>query len=242
MKELPISMKASLFSALAELAQAYPYFSFPMVRKTLGGSPLGTKPVLLREYLSEAMEKKVIHDSGRGWYSSVAEPATLSLEPVRKIIDLLSKHFPLLDFTCWSTIHWNPWLRHQVDRSTVFLSCDSVSLPTIHDFLRQQGMDSRANPNAVEISKNPLGAESIVLRPRLASAPGEGPGASVEQVLVDTWAENKSFHLFDPKELQEASCAWITQKRVQFGPLSRYLRARGGEVEDVFGDRPIIAK
>lgn len=76
----------------------------------------------------------------------------------------------------------------------------------------------------------------------LESAPGEGPGASVEQVLVDTWAENKSFHLFDPKELQETSCAWITRKRVQFGPLSRYLRARGGEVEDVFGDRPIIAK
>jgi hypothetical protein len=242
MNEPSTSMKACLFSALEELAGARPYFSFSMVRKSLENSALAAKPALLREYLSEAMEKKVIHDSGRGWYSSVAEPANLSLEPVRKIIDLLSKNFPLLDFTCWSTIHWNLWLRHQVDRSTVFLSCDTISLPTIHDFLRQQGMDSRANPNAVEISKNPLGPESIVLRPRLASAPGEGPSASVEQVLVDTWAENKSFHLFDPKELQEASCSWITQKRVQFGPLSRYLRARGGEVEDVFGDRPIIAK
>jgi hypothetical protein len=242
MKESPDSMKSILFSTLAELARACPYFSFPTVRNTLGDTPLAAKPALLREYLSEAMEKKVIHDSGRSWYSSVAEPANLSLQPIQTMIDLLSKNFPLLDFTCWSTIHWNPWLRHQVDRSTLFLSCDTVSLPTIHDFLRQQGMDSRANPNALEISKNPLGAESIVLRPRLASAPGEGPGANVEQVLVDTWAENKSFHLFDSEELQDASCAWITQKRVQFGPLSRYLRARGGEVEDVFGDLPIIAK
>ena len=236
-------MKANLFSAVAELALAYPYFSIPMVRKALGDAPLAaTKPDLLREYLSEAMEKRVIHDAGRGWYSSLSEPACLSLEPVRKIIDLLSEVFPLLDFTCWSTLHWNPWLRHQVDRSTVFLSCDAVSLPTIHDFLRQQGMDSRPNPNAVEISKNPLGPESMVLRPRFASAPGEGPGASVEQVLVDAWVENRSFHLFDGKELQEASWAWITQKRVQFGPLMRYLKARGGEVADVLGDQPIIAK
>jgi hypothetical protein len=73
MNEPSTSMKACLFSALEELAGARPYFSFSMVRKSLENSALAAKPALLREYLSEAMEKKVIR-SIRRTFDPATEP------------------------------------------------------------------------------------------------------------------------------------------------------------------------
>jgi hypothetical protein len=103
MKEPPASMKMSLFSALAELARACPYFSFQMVRMSLGDTPLSAKPALLREYLSEAMKKKVVHDAGREWYSSLETPAVLDPEATAPLREALAKRFPFLPHYVWST-------------------------------------------------------------------------------------------------------------------------------------------
>ncbi|MEI6819798.1 MAG: DUF6577 family protein [Verrucomicrobiota bacterium] len=227
---------------MEELGKRHPYVSFDEIRNAAHVTWPDLRDDTLRHYLAEAPSRGILHDAGRGWYSPLAEAAILPAAAVQQSIDLISQAFPLLEFACWSTVHWNPWLRHLVDRSTVFLSCDTVSLPTIHDFLKRRGLDSRANPSAAEIAKNPLGPETFVLRPRLAATPGDGPIASVEQVIVDSWVENKAFHLFDAAELREASLAWVRQRRIQLPTLFRYLAARGGSKEDVFGDLSIIAK
>ena len=111
-------MKSSLFSTLAELAQAAPYFSFAAVKAALGNAPLVAKPELLREYLSEAMDKQVIHDAGRGWYSSLGEPAVFDPESTGQLRKALAGRFPFLPHYVWSTQQVNPWMHHLLGKFT----------------------------------------------------------------------------------------------------------------------------
>ncbi|MGO9201891.1 MAG: hypothetical protein ACLQM8_15290 [Limisphaerales bacterium] len=60
-------------------------------------------PALLREYLSGFMREGVIHNAGRGCYSRLASPFALSREPAAGLAQELSRAFPLVGFSCWST-------------------------------------------------------------------------------------------------------------------------------------------
>jgi len=232
--------KAALFRLLRDLGEQRSYISFESIRDSARKAWPDLKVDTLRHYLSEAASSGVLHDAGRGWYSSIAKPAILSAEPAQQWIDLVTAEFPLLEFTCWSTVHWNPWLLHLVNRSTVFLQTDSVNLPSVHEFLVAKGKDSRLNPTAVEIAKNPLGPETIVLRPRPKAAPGKGPVATVEQFLVDSWIENRAFNLFDSKELKESALRWITCERVHFSSLLSYLNYRLPKDDELAAELSII--
>jgi hypothetical protein len=242
MKPHSDSLKQQLFRLLRLLGEQKPYVSFEAIRKRARETWPDLKDDTLRQYLSEAATRGFLLDAGKGWYSSLPGPAALPPEPVQKWINLVSAAFPLLEFTCWATAHWNPWLRHLVNRSSVFLQADSVNLPSVHEFLVSKGIDSRLNPTAAEIAKNPLGAETVVLRPLLKGSPGEGPVASFEQFLVDSWVENKAFHLFDSKELKESALRWIQAERVQFSSLLSYLKYRLPKNDDLLAELSIISE
>jgi len=232
--------KEALFRRLRVLGEQRPYISFEAIKQHAHETWPELKDDTLRQYLSEAAERGFLFDAGKGWYSSLPNPAVLPAEPVQKWIDLVSEAFPLLEFTSWATVHWNPWLRHLVNRSTVFLQADSVNLPSVHEFLVTKGIDSRLNPTAVEIAKNPLGPETVVLRPRPKAAPGQGPVAPVEQFLVDSWVETKAFNLFDSKELKESTLRWIHAERVQFSSLLSYLKSRVPKGDELLAGLSII--
>jgi len=236
-----VDKNESLFRRLQSWGEHRPYLSFETIKKHAHGTWPDLKDDTLRHYLSEASERGFLFDAGRGWYSSLPNPALLPSEPVQQWIDLVSAAFPLLDYTCWATVHWNPWLRHLVNRSAVFLQADSVNLPSVQEFLITKGFDSRLNPTAVEIAKNPLGPQTFVLRPRPKAAPGTGPVAPVEQFLVDSWIESKAFHLFDSRELKDSALRWIHGERVQFSSLLSYIKYRLPENDELLAELSIIS-
>ena len=88
------------------------YFPLAAVRFRLGELGVEIAEGSLRQYISEAMAKGVVHDAGRGWYSSISEPFKLDLKPVRVTIQRIQKAFPLLDFSCCSTQQINPYMHH----------------------------------------------------------------------------------------------------------------------------------
>lgn len=228
--------------ALSAAAERWSYFSYQWLAEDLKQHGPTLPPDTLRHYLSEAVERGMIFSAGRGWYSSMPASAVLPSEPVQKWLDVISGAFPLLEFSCWATVHWNPWLRHRINRSTVFLQADALNLPSVHEFLVTKGVDSRLNPTAVEIAKNPLGPETVVLRPRLKAAPGQGPVAPVEQFLVDSWIEGRAFKLFDLKELKESALRWILTERVQFSSLLSYLKYRLPKDDELLAALSIISE
>jgi hypothetical protein len=88
---------------LPALAGQSEYYSTEAVTAWLGRRKLRCPPATLNRYLHEFRQSGLIHDAGRGWYSSLATPFTLNREPVASLVQELSKTFPLLDFSCWST-------------------------------------------------------------------------------------------------------------------------------------------
>ena len=243
MKELPVGMKASLFSALAELSRTFPYFSFPRVRKTLGDSPLAAKPSLLREYLSEAMEKKIVHDAGRGWYSSLETPAVLDPEATFPLRSSLTKRFPFLPHYAWSTRQVNPWMHHLLGKAVQFVKVESEEEDDVAAFLRNEGWSVIVNPTAKTAKDFAPGERSVVIRGiRRPFDPSTEP--RVVTVLVDLMLENARLRLMDEGERQEMSRKLVTTHRVEIATLLARLGKHRLDLAGLVGSdtKPIIGE
>jgi hypothetical protein len=211
-------MKSSLFSLLEELASLCPYFSFSAVRFALGESPLAAKPGLLREYLSEAMEKKVVHDAGRGWYSSLETPAVLDPEATAPLRESLAQRFPFLPHYVWSTRQVNPWMHHLIGKAVQFVQVESDGEDDVAAFLRNEGWSVIVNPTAKTAKDFTPGERSVVIRGiRRPFDPTTEP--RVENVLVDLMLENSRLRLMDEGERQEMSRKLVTTHRVEMASL-----------------------
>lgn len=243
MKAPSDSMKSSLFSTLAELARACPYFSFPMVRKALGDTPLAAKPALLREYLSEAMEKKIVHDSGRGWYSSLEATAALDPEATAPLRDSLAKRFPFLPHFVWSTQQVNPWMHHLLGKFIQFVQVESGGEDDVAAFLRNEGWSVIVNPTAKTAKDFAPSERSVVIRGiRRPFDPSTEP--RVETVLVDLMLENSRLYLMDGGERQEMSRRLVITQRVEIASLLARLRKHRLDLAGLVGDdtKPIIGE
>jgi hypothetical protein len=244
MNDASSSMKASLFCRLEELSGLRPYVSFQAVRAALEDSPLAAKSALLREYLSEAMEKKVIHDAGRGWYSSLETPAVLDPEATTPLRDLLARRFPFLPHYVWSTRQVNPWMHHLLGKSVQFVQVESDGEDDVAAFLRNEGWNMVVNPTAKTARDFAPGERSVVIRGiRRPFDPATEP--RVETVLVDLMLENSRLRLMDEGERQEMSRRLVTTHRVEMASLLARLGKHrlnlaglvGAETEPIIGEK-----
>lgn len=237
------SMKAGLFRLLGELGRQSPYLSHLAVRRALEGEALGAKPALLREYLSEAVERELIHDAGRGWYSSLPIPATLDSEPVADLRQVLAKRFPFLPHYIWSTQQVNPWMHHLLGKFVRFVHVESDGADDVAAFLRKNGWEVIVNPTAKTARDFASGERSVVVRGiRREFDPEVEP--RVETVLVDLMLENSRLHLMDEGERQDMSLKLLTTNRVEMAGLLSRLGDHKRSLEDLAGSasRPIIAE
>ena len=214
-----------------------------MVRKTLGDTALAAKSALLREYLSEAMEKKVIHDAGRGWYSSLGKPAVLAPESTGPLRKSLTKRFPFLPHYVWSTQQLNPWMHHLLGKAVHFVHVESVGERDVAAFLRNEGWNVIVNPTAKTARDFAPGERSAVVRGiRRAFDPATEP--RVETVLVDLMLENSRLHLMDEGERKEMSRKLVTTHRVEMASLLARLGKHRLDLGGLVGHdvKPIIGE
>ncbi len=243
MNDAPDNMKSRLFSLLSELSKHHSYVSFQEVRAALQAEELGTKPGLLREYVSEAMEKKVVHDAGRGWYSSLEAPAVLDSEATAPLRNSLAKRFPFLRRYVWSTQQVNPWMHHLLGKFVQFVQVESGGEDDVAAFLRNEGWRVIVNPTAKTAKDFAPGERSVVIRGiRRPFEPAREP--RVETVLVDLMLENSRLRLMDEGERQEMSRKLVTTHRVEMGGLLARLRKHRLGLAGLVGadTKPIIGE
>lgn len=89
--------------ALGGLKERSAYVSRDSIQAAAEAAGLALKRPTLAAYLNQAVKQGIIHDAGRGWYSLLSERVKLDRQPVGKLVRLIEKKFPLLDFHCWST-------------------------------------------------------------------------------------------------------------------------------------------
>ena len=187
----------------------------------------------LKVYLSEAVAKGLFHDAGRGWYSRRPKPLVLDPRPVRKLVRAVEKAFPLLDFSAWSTVQFNPWMHHLLAQPVHFLHVPREHLETIGDTLSSLGWEVAVNPGKKEsIRAIHPGEKVVVLRPAHSKQPpAQDHFATPEQVLVDLQIETEAMSLMDSSEARAAAFGAANSSLVKVAELKRLAEFRQLKLE-----------
>lgn len=209
------------------------YFSLAAVKRSLSDANIELADNTLREYMSAAMAEGVVSNAGRGWYSRHTAQASLDPKPVAKVIRVVKKAFPLLDFCCWSTVQFNPFALHLIAQPTIFLYTESDALIIVADTLKENGWDSWANPGKAEAERYVRpGEKTVVLRPAISKQPvAADHAAPIEKALVDLMVESSKLQIMDPNEVQRIIDAVLQAGIVQLSVIIGYAEIRGVKFE-----------
>lgn len=230
----PHDKKTVLFSRiLSVLSGQSAYFSLNAVKQTLTDAAIELADDTLREYMSEAMASGIVADAGRGWYSRHEKPVSIDPKPVAKIIRVVKKEFPLLDFCCWSTIQFNPFAQHLIAQPTIFLYAESDTLNTVAEKLKENGWDAWADPGKNEVERyiRP-GDRTVVLRPSIQKQPeSKDQIAPIEKALIDLKIEASRLQLMDSAEVQRIIDTVLGSGLLQLTALLGYSEVKREKIE-----------
>ncbi len=214
-----------------ELAAKAPYFSIDAVRKWLADQKMSYKPDTVKSYLSRQQRAGKIFDAGRGWYSSIEEPYQLDTAPVKELVDILGRQFPLLEFACWSTAQLNDILRHQLSRHINLIYVERDAIESVSSFLRAKGFHAFANPGKREIEKFfSIEGNTIVVLPLTSESPEAGHFASFEKIVVDVVSDLRTFKVINIQEFAEHVRKLIKSYRIDIAILKRYATRRKTDI------------
>ncbi len=216
---------------LADLARRSPYIPLAAIRTELKARKLALEPDTLQRYLHEFVEAGNLHDAGRGWYSTLAEPLVLDRSHIAPVVDLIEKAFPLLTFAVWSTQQINPWMHHMLGKFVTFVYVEKEGLDPVWELLRDHGYDAYRNPGKRESKTFTVRENTVVVRPgSLSQAPLDSHYATPEKVLVDLVMENESLGLLGPSEFAAVFSGIKQAGRLDMPNITRYSLLK--EIQD----------
>jgi hypothetical protein len=204
------------------------YIDLATVQRTIEAEALVYEPTTINRYLHEWTREGRIRDAGRGWYSNLphAFQPVLETPPLPELEKLLRKHFPLLEFTVWSTRQLTTFFHHYAARHATFLMVDRDAMDTVADVLTKAGHHVVIHPLGDAAKNFALTQdETIILRPRLSSDHKE-TYAPIEQMLVDLHHEIQKLGLFDLAEFQSIIENLANRYRLNVPALKRYAERR----------------
>lgn len=203
------------------------YFAVSALRKYLTKRSLRFKEQTVRQYLYDLKGRGVIHDAGYGWYSTIEKPFSLDTSPLADLVNLLTKKFPLLPFSCWTTAQIQGYSHHIPVRFVSLLYVDVDDVMPLFEFLRAKDFNVYANPGKAETEKQfMIGERTIVLRPHITEGPVEAYHATIEKILVDLFVEKDRLMLMDSAEYERVARNLLGSTRINMARMLRYARRR----------------
>lgn len=222
-------------SVLPAMTEQHKYFSLGALKRYLANHKLIYTPETVNAYVSQMKSEGKIFSAGRGWYTSLETPFEIDPEPVTGLVADVEKKFPLLDFSCWSTGQLNPYLHHMLGKFVPFVYVGRDAMSSVYDALQELGYNAYLNPTRREAEKSfHVADKTVVIRPAVAKAPGDGHVARVEKLLVDLHVELDTFHLIEKDEFREAAQAMISQRRIELAKLITYAAQRKVAWREIF--------
>lgn len=217
-----------------ELTAQAKYFSLHQLRQLLVRHDTPAESATLLRYLHDAVAEGIIHDAGRGWYSSLATAFAHNREPVRELVAALEKLFPLLEFSCWSTEQVASYGHLQLARFVAFVHTERDAMESVTEALRDAGWSAWLNPTQQEAVKSfRVTEKTVVVRPAVSRAPVDGKFASIEKLLVDLCVESAAMQRMDAGEYQRLVANLAGSARISVGTLAHYAERRSLKPEAV---------
>jgi hypothetical protein len=238
---MPTTDKANLRQLLRDeclptVAERAPYFSLVQVRAWLRDHYLAFAPALLREYLSGFMLDGIIHNAGRGWYSRLASPFTLNREPVSGLAEDLSRAFPLVGFSCWSTEQIKEAMHHLLSQFVTFVDVEVDAMETVWNHLREAGWDAWLNPRGQDAARFAVRERTLVVRRESRKSPSTEHIAPVEKLLVELCFEARDLQLMAMSDYHAMLANLAGTKRIQMATMLKYAGDRKLQPEALLGD------
>jgi hypothetical protein len=227
------SQKGGLQEVVQDLLKEQPYVSFDTIREAAADADVLENDNVLRVYLHEAVEKGLIHDGGRGWFTRNSQPVKLDPEPVQEVQAILSERFPLLPFYVWSTQQLNPWMQHLFGKFVTFITVDADGAQELAEFLRDEGWQVYLNPTKSGTDFVIRDKTAVVRGVSRELDPDNEP--TIETILDELLAENRRLGLMDSAELHTLAGNLINQHRLEVSKLFRLLGDRKLKPEDMVG-------
>lgn len=221
-------IKNILIEKIGSLKKRKSYFNYDDIKKLLKENKNKITNSTLKSYLYSFTKDKVIYDAGKGWYSSIKNRFELYKQPVKEIIEVINKNFPLLSFSCWSTEQLNSFTHHIQSKFITFVYTDSDYLRNTAELLNDEGYNIHENPTRSEIAKFfKIDDKAVVLRPSIFNQPENSDNSSpVEKILVDFLIENKKFKIMENSEAEQVVKNAINSGRVTISSLFSYAKRR----------------
>jgi hypothetical protein len=230
-----MSARSQLHELLVALGKRSAYFSYATIKLAVREAELDLKDSSLKSYLTKAVDQKIIHDAGRGWYSTLSEPIVLDSKPLRPLIKAIEKAFPLLDFTVWSTAQLNPWMHHLIAKPVAFVNVQPEAVNAVAEKLEELGWKVLADPDAEEGTRRLQPGERMVVvrRARQRAPEPVGHQARLEQVLVDVQVEVGLLPIMDPHEARQMVRQALGSGLLQVSELQRYANSRNVTLDEM---------
>ena len=179
------------------------YFSLKNLREDLYLIEPDINNNTLKKNLSRFKKDKIIFAAGRGWYSFISHRFQLDTKPIRSIVNLIKREFPLLDFNVWSTEQLLPYFQNIPTRFFVFVYAKKEYLNTIYEYLSEKGKTIYLNPTKKEKEKiYNFKMEILLLRPSITEEPKKKYYSKIEKILVDLYIEKFFLQILDEQEYQ----------------------------------------
>jgi hypothetical protein len=214
-------------SSIQHFLSGKKYFTVKAVRKHLVKRSLKFKDQTLRQYLYDLKVKGAIHDAGYGWYSTITEDFRLDTSPLTELVNLLTKKYPLLSFSCWSTAQIQGYSHHMPTRFVSLLYVDLDEVMSLFEFLREENINVFANPGKAETERQfTVRDRTVVIRPLVTEGPVTGHYATIEKLLVDLFVEKDRLMLMDGAEYQRVAHNLLGSARINMAQMLRYARRR----------------
>lgn len=220
---------------LPAMAEQHKYFNLDALKARLAAQKLSYVPETVNAYVSRMKNEGKIFGAGRGWYSLLDTPFEVDTQPVAELVADVEKKFPFLDFSCWSTGQLNPYLHHMLGKYVSFVYVDRDAMSSVFDALQEMEYRAYLNPTRREVEKSfSVADKTVVIRPAVTKAPGDGHFARIEKLLVDLHVELETFPLIERNEFREAAQSIISQRRIELAKLFTYAAQRKVNWREIF--------
>ena len=219
-----------------ELTAKAKYFSLRQLRLLLVRHDFPADSPSLLRYLHEATAEGIIHDAGRGWYSSLVKAFDLETAPVKPLADALAKAFPLVTFSCWSTAQVKGAMHHLLSRFVTFVNVEADAMESVCEHLRDAGWDAWLNPRGTEAARFAVRERTVVVRRESRKSPSKEPLAPIEKLLVELCFEARDLRLMALSEFHTMLANLAGTQRIQMALLLSYASERKLPVKELFGE------
>jgi hypothetical protein len=221
--------KNSIKNRIYTYASNKSYFSLRDLHKYFKKINFKYSDESLKKSLYRMRKDEIIYSAGRGWYSTLEQKFELDKNPIRKIAELISRDFPLLEFSCWGTEQLKSLFHHLPTQFVTFISSEKDYLESLREILENHNYNVFINPLKSEAEKFfHIKDQTAILRPSITKGePKDGHFAKIEKIVVDLYMEIKKVNLMDREEFKRITSNIFNNFRINIADMLEYAERRG---------------